>query len=144
MTVANTKVSFTGADVSLERAETSKWGDVNVDETIGWLALEEGEGSFTAEQNTEVKYSFIRTARLVRGMDNAKAKVNWQDMGSNSPILVGSQSSHHGVDGGWLRLLASWKTGATLAIDEDKSCDKERSHTKEIVSLVVFSTAFIK
>lgn len=52
-----------------------------------------------------------------------------------SPSLaVCSQSTRWGSDGGWARILGTTADSVEVAIDEDQSCDSERSHTTEEVS----------
>lgn len=143
MTVAATGVRADSARVSLERAETSRHGRVRDDEMIGYLAIESGSGEFRSASGAMVKYGAALSSRSVRGWSNGADTVRWgTNLGTNNPLVVGSQSSRHGGDGGWLRLHSANRRRARVRIDEDRSCDGDRGHTTERVSVLGLSREF--
>lgn len=143
MTVAATGVRPDSARVSLERAETSRYGKVRDDEMIGYLAIESGSGEFRSASGAIVKYGAALSGRKVRGWSNGADMVHFgTNLGTNNPLVVGSQASRYGGNGGWLRLKNANRYGARVRIDEDRACDGDRSHTTERVSILGLSREF--
>lgn len=146
LTVAVKNLAGTGASMALELAETSQHGAVAQDEEIGYIALEQGSGTFQ-DLNTglDVKVASVVSPKVVRGWDDGPVSVMFgADLGT-SPLVLASQSSRYGGDGGWVRLHVEQNppsaTQALFVIDEDKACNAERKHVAEEVSIVAFSQA---
>jgi len=143
LTVACHSVSPTGASLALERAEVADYGTVTEDETIGWIAIETGTGAFLAPSGSTVKFSSLHTDRVFRGWSNSANSVSLGgDFETDSPLVIASQNSRHGGDGGWLRLKSRSKTEVSLVVDEDNKVDSERKHTKERAGIFAASEAF--
>jgi len=142
MTVSTSEVTASGAKVAIERSETSKKGNVDVPEEIGFVAIEQGVGQFTASSGDSVKYAAVVTDTVVGGKKK-KTKVNLgTDLGAG-PLVVGSKETRNGNDGGWLRLSSAAGSEAKVWIDEDKVCDKEAKHPhKEAAGIFAASGGF--
>lgn len=140
-TVGVNSVNPTDAWVALEMAETSEHGGSSIqDEEVGWIAVQQGAHSFQAATGQMIQCASVYSTRSVPGWQNGGATVPLgTDIGSNSPLVVASQSKRWGGDGGWVRVLEATSSSVDVAIDEDRNCDTERKHTKEEVSVVAFS-----
>ena len=125
LTVACQDVSSGGAFVALEQAEVANYdyGQVTTDETIGWIAMETGTGTFTSASGGTVTYAALYTARVFQGWSTANSVDFGVNMGTGSPLVIASQNSRHGNNGGWLRLKSRSSTSVTLVVDEDNKVD---------------------
>ncbi len=140
LTTAASNVSGSGADVALERAETSN-GSVSSAENVGYLALASGTtASFSANGNTIVMEA-IRSADNVTGWDNGCTTVPFAGSYPD-PVAVAHQATRDGNNGGWLRSCAGGAGSVGVTVEEDRSNDSERSHTTEVASVLVFSQPF--
>ena len=118
LTVACQSVSTHNASLALERSEVADYGTVTEDETIGWIAIETGTGAFLAPSGSTVKFSSLYTDRVFRGWGNSAKSVSLGgDFETDSPLVIASQNSRHGGDGGWLRLKSRSKTEARDVFD---------------------------
>lgn len=148
LTVAVTDLEATSVKLALELAETSSQapGLQMQEEDIGYFALQQGTGVLQPfRTGAAVEVTAILSARVVKGWDNGPVSVKLgSDLGVTSPLILASQSSRFGGDGGWVRLdLRNQPPNATHAafvVDEDQSCNVERQHTTERVSVVAFSS----
>lgn len=139
LTVSLNSVKVNEAWVALDRAETTRYGQVNQDEVVGYIAIQ--GGSATLQSTTgAVTMATAVSNRIVRGWKQGSFDVPLgTDLSVGSPLAVASQCTHYGGDGGWARLRGVSSSSVKVAIDEDMTCDTERSHTKEIVSVCAFS-----
>mgnify|MGYP001818730989 CR=1 FL=1 len=142
LTVACQDISTAEVSVALESAETSKVGDITLTEQVGYVAMEVGQSSFSTEAG-DVTYSVVLTGAVVKGLDDGETEVGLSaDFLANSPLVVGSQVSRNGNNGGWLRLSTTSSSSVHVFVDEDKYCDTERAHIGERASILAFSKAF--
>ncbi|CAK9085130.1 Hypothetical protein (Fragment) [Durusdinium trenchii] len=92
-------------------------------------------GTYTIESSIgAVTLAASRSTRSVKGWGTG-ADVSFGASLGASPLVISSQNSRFGADGGWARITAVWKGRAHVEIDEDQACDKERTHPAERVSL---------
>eukprot|EP00913_Durusdinium_trenchii_P009586 g9006.t1 len=146
LTVAVKEVRTDHAKVALHMSETSRYGKVTKREQVGWIAVKQGiyPDFFLSTGPTTVVA--LKSARVVSGMDNPgnpELPLGTTLQGGIALALV-SQSTRRGGkgdDGGWARVLEATRQYVSVAIDEDQTCDKERNHGSEEVSLVVFGRA---
>lgn len=137
LTVGVNGVSTSDAWVALERAETTSYGRVNKDEVVGYIAIQGGSATL---QSGAVTMAAAVSGKNVRGWTNEIVDVPFgTDLSVGSPLVVASQCTHYGPDGGWARLQGATSSSVKVAIDEDVTCDTERSHPEEIVSVCAFS-----
>lgn len=146
LTVAVNSLAASGASIALELAETSQHGVVAQNEEIGYVALEQGSGIFQdLSTGSDVKVAAVISPKAVKGWDNGPVGVSFGGDLGTSPLIVASQSSRKGGDGGWVRLHVGQNppsaTQAFFVIDEDQACNNERQHVAEEVSVVAFSQA---
>ncbi|GAB1268339.1 hypothetical protein NBRC116493_15920 [Aurantivibrio infirmus] len=134
--VAMRSVSSNSMQISLERAETND-GTV-VSETIGYLAMESGEELSIGGETIKS----LRTADNIQGWSNNCRNSNYPSSFSAIPLVVASQNTRDGGDGGWVRRCAISTSSVGMTIDEDRAADSERSHTTERVGLLAISAAF--
>ncbi len=134
--VAIRNVTTVDMDVALERAETST-GAV-VAETIAYLAMESGAEVTLAGADIKA----LLTPDSVDGWDNGCDVYNYSSSFAAAPLVVASQNSRDGGDGGWARICSVSATGVGLTIDEDQAADSDRSHTTEEAGVLAVSAAF--
>ena len=141
MTVVTRNVTTNGAEIALERSETSV-GTIAAAETVGYLALSSGNvGNFVDNAANAVRVETIRGANNVPGWDNACRSIAFVGAYTD-PVAVATKSTRNGADGGWLRRCDLSGSAIEVTVDEDQSADSERAHTNEIASVVVFSAPF--
>jgi len=141
MTVAMQDVDSAGADIALDRAETTS-GTITQSENIAYLAIEAGTiAPFQDVSGSTILSEAIRSSDSIAGTTNCDT-VNFSNSYSDAPLVVGSQVSRDGGDGGWLRRCSVSNTRTDIKIEEDWDNDRDRSHTTEQANLMVFSEAF--
>lgn len=85
-----------------------------------------------------------KSKRIVEGIGNGPTTIRFGTPFLASPLVVVSQSTRRPSktdDGRWARIIASSRRTVDVAIDEDTSCDNERKHGTEQVSVVAFDRA---
>lgn len=141
MTVTLDDADSSGADIALERAEV-RTGSITQTETVAYLAIEPGILPNMMSVSGEVILSeAIRSSDSIRGTRNCDT-INFAQTYPAEPLVVGTQNTRDGGDGGWLRRCTTSSTNATLKIEEDYASDRDRSHTSERAGLMVFSGPF--
>jgi len=111
-------------------------------ERVGWLAIEGGgPGTFVDSDMLSVKYETLSGA-LVDGWADSGSSVAFKQSFSAPPLFVARLQARTDPDGGWLRYANLGAKGVTLAVDEDRCKDTERSHSPEPAALFVFSQSF--
>ena len=85
-----------------------------------------------------------KSPRDVEGIGNGPTKISFGTPLSANPLVVVSPSTRRPSktdDGGWARIIATRRNSFDVAIDEDTSCDNERKHGTEQVSVAAFDRA---
>ena len=119
-----------GFSLSMEEEEllrTSGHGS----ESVGWLAMESGQGSWG-----EVDYQAGSTGDEVTHNWHT---INFEQKFTESPHLFASLASYDGGDSSGLRTRNIRSRQAQIMIEEDRSQDSETYHTKEIVDFLAIS-----
>ncbi len=134
-------VTSTSANLALERAETDA-GSITQPETVAYLAMETGviTDFFDIDGNV-VKAEAVRTPDNIAGSISCYT-ANFAQTYTGSPLLVGSQNTRDGGDGGWLRRCSTSTSSARIKIEEDWGRDKDNAHTTEVAAFMVFSQPF--
>ena len=141
ITTAMRSVNSSGFQLSLDRAETSS-GNILVDETVAYLAIEEGViAEFIDIGGNRVKSEAVMTPDNIAGTTSCYT-ANFAQSYPSSPLVVGSQSTRDGGDGGWLRRCSVSNSSAMLKIEEDWASDRDNAHTTERAGFMVFSQPF--
>ena len=139
MTVAVRNVNASSAQMALERAETTT-GSITVAETIGYVAISNNSNTvFTDALGTSIRLQALLSGDVVT--DNCTNTV-FPTAFANPPLLVASQNSRDGGDGGWALRCALNNNSAGTLIEEDLANDADNNHTTEQVALLAASTAF--
>lgn len=138
-------------EIALERSEVSSGGAIAQAENVAYFAIDRGLiGDFT-DINGNTIFGEAQFTRLA-GNSNG----GWDDICFSGsfpgipfintytapPLVVASEMSHFGGDGGWHRRCALSATHVRIAEDEDQFANSERAHTREDTGLVVFSEPF--
>lgn len=150
LTVAAKDLTKDGVKLSLELSETVKrGGKPTKSEQIGFITMEAKTGEFVARE-VDIKYAAVLpSSATVSGWGQKQGRPQSDsipfgtDLGAN-PLVVGMQVTRNGGDGGWMRLVKTSAQKVDVTIDEDKSCDRDRKHTNEKVSIIAFSGPFSK
>ena len=129
--------------VSLDMAETSNYGgdQVDQDEVVGYIAIQKGSATLQdSTTGTEVKMAAAVSGTTVKGWSNGKYTVSLPtNLPVTTPLALASQNTRRGGDGGWARIRGVGSDYVKVSVDEDQSCDSERSHTSEIMSVCAFA-----
>ena len=135
-------ITSTGADIALERSETSA-GSITTNERIGWLAAETNvHGTLVANDGGTVEYDFS-TGATVRGFDDGCFAASYFQPFTSAPLAVADKNDRLGNNGGWLRRCSGPASASVgLHVDEDRANDSERLHIAEPVSIFAFERAF--
>ena len=114
-------------------------GDTDVtraNETIGYIVIESGSGSFN-----DFNYTAGRGADVVQGVENTTTGYSYPISNIANPTsAILSNQGEDGGDGCWGTLYGNNPLSASeiiLAVDEDQVGDSERSHTTEEVAYLV-------
>ncbi len=141
MTTAVRNVTTSGGQLALDRAETNT-GTLSSAEQIAYLAIEPGTiGSFQDIDGTPIASEAQRTPDSIRGTTSCYT-YNFLQPYTGSPLVIGSQMTWDGGDGGWLRRCSASTSRVELKIEEDWALDTDRSHTTERAGFMVFNDAF--
>ena len=134
--VAMRNVNSSSMEIALERGETST-GTV-VAETVGFLAMESGDE--VEVSGTDIKA--LRTAQNIRGWANGCFTTSYSSPFTTTPLIIASQNTRQGGDGGWARRCSVTSTEVGLNIDEDRAADTDRSHTNERAGVLAIESSF--
>ena len=135
-------VGATSLQVTLERAE-SVAGSVTQTEDIGIVAVDAGlDVSFVDFFGSAVRLQSILTPRNVAGWDNGCFTNSFGSPFGSTPLVVASQNSRNGSNGGWVRRCSQSAGAVGLTVDEDIDTDSERAHTTESAGIFGASVAF--
>jgi len=141
--VAVNSVKTVEAWVSLEMAESSQYGgdQVDQDEVVGYIAIQKGSATLQdSTTGTGVMMAAAVSGSTVRGWKNGSYKVYLPTtLPVSTPLALASQNTRRGGDGGWARLRGVGSDHVKVCVDEDVSCDTERSHTTETMSVCAFA-----
>ena len=118
----------TGFSVALEKEEKLKYSQYQED-TIGWLAISSGEGSWDN--------NYYQAGNTGDNVTDTWYGLNLSDNFTETPQLLASIGTYDGGDPAGLRSREiTGATGSTIEIqiEEDKSLDEEIRHTTEDVN----------
>jgi len=147
LTTAVDNLTATGVDIALERSDVNN-GSISVAETIGYVAVDTGTGSFIDVNGSPVNLLGLVTGNSFDGWDNGCDAVPFPgNPFSVSPLVMATKISHRSAsdsDGGWLRRCSLNAGSIGLTVDEDRDNDTERRHTPaEAAGILAFSQGFV-
>ncbi len=116
--------SVEGFSLSLEKEEALR-NSGHATETVGWLAIEPGQGSWG-----ELDYQAGHTANVV---NHQGYNLNFSQNFASEPYLLASLASFNGGDSAGLRYRNLNNSLVNIMIEEDQSLDSEIAHVNEIV-----------
>lgn len=141
MTTAARNISSSGGEIALDRAETNT-GSISAAEEFAYLAIEAGLiADFQDISGTTISSEAQTTPDNLAG-SIACDTYNFLQSYSASPLVVGSQMTWDGGDGGWLRRCSTSNTQVSFKIEEDWALDQDNSHTTERAGFMAFSEPF--
>ena len=128
-----TRQKFSSADgfqLSMEEEEALK-DSGHATETVGWLAIESGSGSWDG-----LEYQAGSTGT---NLDHTWGTVEFDQSFNESPSLFASLASFRGSDPAGLRYRSLGASGVQLKVEEDQSLDSETSHASEIANFLAIA-----
>ncbi len=148
LTEAVNNVTTSSAQVALEVSEFTDLPDQI--ETIGYIAMEQKSGSFTASGGAIINYDSFVTGNVFEGWSDGCNSVTFPTVNSSTRAVAASKrirpqnTSEGDIDGGWFRRCNLTNTRLGLRIDESPRppTDNERTHAAEPASIIVFSDVF--
>ncbi|WP_363315382.1 DUF6701 domain-containing protein, partial [uncultured Paraglaciecola sp.] len=128
-------VGNTNFKLALERGETN--GDyLDNNETIGFLAITPGSGELT----NDISYESFLTDNSITGINSCQVS-NLNTYNSN-PLVIASQNTRNGSNGGWLKRCSISTSSAGFSIVEDQAFDAEGGHISERAGGVALGGTF--
>ncbi len=122
--------------LGLNAAEVSV-SNVHDAEDVGWIAFE-NVGTATVDS---LEFRTYKEDEFAFG--HSDGCYSYTHGGTYSaPIVLLSQMSMDGYDGGWASICAIDSTNVSAHIEEDDYSDSERSHYDEAVGMLIFQEAF--
>ncbi|MEL7408803.1 MAG: calcium-binding protein, partial [Cyanobacteria bacterium J06558_2] len=122
--------SIDGFSLSMEEEDALK-ASGHAAETVGWLAIDAGQGTWG-----DLEYQAGSTGRAVT---HRRYNLNFEQDFMSEPSLFASLASYYGGDASGLRYLDLNESRGQIMIEEDQSLDSERSHTSEIVDFLAIA-----
>ncbi|WP_299413446.1 calcium-binding protein [Acaryochloris sp. IP29b_bin.148] len=115
-----------GFEVGMEEEEKKKYSG-HTSESVGWLAIEAGTGSWGG-----LTYQVGQTGDSVTH--------DWESVDlsgfTSAPNFLASLASYDGSDSAGVRYRHLHNTSVEVKVEEDTSADAETSHTSEVVSFL--------
>ncbi len=146
--VRNNSLTASRFDVAIDRMEAGN-GLLNNGENICYLAVERGgcqELDLSSLNGPSSVFFQSVFGDDVLGHDNPVAAGSGASFAPNcftsTPVSVAKQRSRRGNNGGFLRRVDITAAGTTFVYDEDRVSDNERSHIREEISVLAFSSTF--
>lgn len=125
------EVTATGAQLALQEEQATNGGSHGV-ETLGWIALEAGQGRVDGPVGNLVWHAATET-----GIGNAIETVSAS--GLYNFDVVASMSSYRGADPAWARGAGTASSSHDIFAQEDTSADPETTHVAEDMGIVAFA-----
>jgi MSHA biogenesis protein MshQ len=125
-TVSN--VNNTQFRIALERAETTA-GSVARNENIAYIAISSG---VIGQLTDDITFESFVTPNNIRGINSCHNFSLSSPNSSGNPLVIASQNTRNGSNGGWLKRCAIAPTNVGFSIVEDSDRDTDNSHVNEI------------
>jgi predicted outer membrane repeat protein len=122
-----------GFDLTMQEEQADNLNHAT--ETVGWLAIEHGSGSWST-----MDWQAGSSAQNVNGK---LTNVSFSAAFDEAPLVVASLASYNGTDTSSPRVGSVGTSGFTAMALEDQSFDLETNHGYEIVDWLAFSNAGI-
>ena len=122
--------SVDGFQLTMEEEEALKHSGHKT-ETLGWLAIEPGSGSWNG-----LEYQAERTGVDI---DHTWDTISFEPTFDTAPNLLASLSSFRGGDSAGLRYRNLDTAEVQLKVEEDRSLDNETRHVNEIVDFLAIA-----
>jgi len=142
LTVAVQGLTGQGVELILDVGETNTGPHVTNEETIGYIAFQQGFGDLVDNEGNTATIASLLSQKIVRGWGDSGTSVPYGGTVGGSNFVAGSVVTRTDPDGGWLRVGTRADTYAKIYVDEDTTRDSERSHSAEQVALIVASGEF--
>ncbi|MEO1341967.1 MAG: peptidase, partial [Cyanobacteria bacterium J06635_13] len=124
------QASIDGFSLSLEEEEALR-NSGHAQETVGWLAIDTGEGNWG-----DLQYEAGHTGRKV---DHRYYNLNFDREFTSEPSLFASLASFYGGDAAGLRYQDLSQTQVQIMVEEDQSLNREMRHTTEVVDFLAIA-----
>ena len=138
LSVAVESVGEDGANFALERSSVTE-GAVDSAETIGWIALDVGQGQFASGAGS-IDWSALAGGLSARPWDSGCSASPELGIFGPDAVALGSLRSRTHSGGGWLRLCTDGGFG--LLVDQDLETNAVRGQGNEAASAWILSGDF--
>jgi|GEM_PF-1058604 len=128
-------------EVALMNGEGTMPATPFVNETIAYLAMEPGMGSFTDDGGDLVEFNVFQTANNINHNCNTNAHELTIPAGEQAQAIA-NLSTLSGGDGGWMRQCSIDGTNISLKLQEDRATDPDTNHIVERANIIAFSRDF--
>lgn len=118
--------SVNGFQVGMEEEEKKK-DTGHVSESVGWLAIDSGTGTWGG-----LSYQVGQTGNTVT---HDWASIDFSGF-TSTPNFLASLASYDGADSAGVRYRNLHNTSVQVKVEEDTTADAETSHTSEVVSFL--------
>ena len=122
--------SVEGFELAMEEEELLKPSG-HLTETVGWLAIESGSGSWNG-----LKYQASHTGTRI---DHTWDTINFGTSFEQAPNLFASLASYRGGDSAGLRYFNLGSSQVQIKVEEDQSLDSEIAHITEAVDFLAIA-----
>lgn len=118
--------TVSGFQVGMEEEEKKKYSG-HVSESVGWLAIESGAGTWGG-----LSYQVGQTGDTIT---HDWASIDFSGF-TSTPNFLASLASYDGGDSAGVRYRNLHNTSVEVKVEEDTTADAETSHTSEVVSFL--------
>jgi len=120
-------VTSTQFKVALERGET-RTGSLDQSETVAYIAVTPG---MSGQLTDDISYESFLTNNNVSGINYCRTVSLNGNYSAGNPLVIASQNTRNGADGGWLKRCAISTSSVGFSIVEDMASDLDQNHTNE-------------
>ncbi len=140
MATAMRSLNSKGFDIALDRAETNS-GTVSNAESIAYLVT---NADNSGQLNRDIQFESFYVERDFDGIGNNRCNsYTFNNSYADAlPLVLASQNSRHGGDGGWLARCSLSSNAVGFTVIEDKDRDTDNSHVKETASGLILAGNF--
>lgn len=138
LSVAVDSVTEGRASIALERSSVAV-GDVGSAESVGWIALDAGQGQFASGAGS-IDWRALAEGLSAPPWDSGCSASPELNIFGSEAVILGSLRSRAHSNGGWLRLCMD--SGHGLLVDQDVETSSNRGQGNESVSAWILSDDF--
>ena len=125
----------TSTDFGIRLQEEEAANQIHVDETVGWIAIEQGVG-------TDNALNFV-AGSTGNSVNDSNFTLNYGTTFSSPPVLIAAMQSYNDTDLAVVRSRSINNGDAVIFLEEEQSLDAETTHGSENVGFLAFDIGTI-